>query len=521
MMYENDLIYGRDKIERVVSVEPDGNGLILFRELESGEVVQERIENTYWLITNRSISPAKEYKLDGNQYFRYLHQFDSLEAADALRKKLYQKRIDFYRIADTKEASLVFNGITYFKGMQPKEVSVLSFDIESDGLVQTENSEIYIITNTFRKGEKLVRKTFDLNDYPYTTNPQAAMLMDWCKWVREMDPSIMLGHNIYGYDWPYLAHVAKLNDVELKLGRDGSPLRFNNYTSKKRKDGSQDIEYFNCHIYGREIVDTMFLSITYDVARNFPSYGLKPIINHLGLEKPGRTFVDASKIKAYFYERETYPGMWEKAKQYAEEDSDDALKLFDLMVPAYFYMTQSISKTFQQIINSATGSQINNMMVRSYLQIGHSIAKADEVVPYEGALSLGIPGQYKNCVRWDIASLYPSIMRQYQIYSKQKDPKRHFLEMVEFFTLERLKNKQLAKDTGNQYYKDLESSQKTLINSKYGFLSAAGLNYNYPEGATNITKKGRQILGNAIKWASGKTVEELYAYQGTEAALEE
>lgn len=503
--YENDLIYGTDKTEKIVSVEVDGENLVIFQEID-GKIIKTFQEAKYWLLTNRSISPQKEYKLEGNQFFKYYHEFSDSEAHRNLKSVLYKKRIDFYNVSDLKESNLLRYGMTYFKGLEIKDVSVLSFDIESDSLVKHKNSEIYIITNTFRKQNEIIRKIFTLDQY----DTQAEMLKAWCDWVQEMDPSLVIGHNIFGYDFPYLQHVAQINGVSLKLGRDGSELKFNTYESKFRKDGSQTLDYFNVHIYGREIVDTMFLSVKYDIGRAFPSYGLKPIIKFLGMEKADRTFIDAGKMKEIYYNRIGNPELWVKSKQYGEEDSDDALKLFDLMVPSFFYMTQSISMSFQQIINKATGSQINNMMVRAYFQDGHSIAKADEATSFEGALSLGVPGEYKNCVRWDIASLYPSIMRQYKVYNTQKDPKGYFLQLVENFTVERLKNKQLAKETNNKYYKDLEGSQKILINSKYGALGAPGLNYNYPEGAAFITKKGREILGQAIEWASGKTVDNLF-----------
>lgn len=511
--YSNSLIFGKDDTQRIVSVETQGSNLILFKEQEDGSIEEEIRDAVYWFITNKRIS-SKQEELEGNQFYKYLAVFDDEAVKREVQAKLYQKRMDFYTIWDNKEANLLIHGMTYFKGMKPQEVSVLSFDIESDSLVKTKNSEIYIITNTFRKNGVITRKAFFLDEY----DSLKSMIDAWCAWVRQMNPSLVIGHNIYSYDFVYLEHVARLSGTTLNLGRDGSPIRFNERSSQFRKDGSQSYEYYKAHIFGREIVDTMFVAISYDIGRAFPSYGLKPIIRHLGLEKEGRTFIDAGKMREIYHNRKTNPEMWEKAKQYAIEDSDDALKLFDLMIPAKFYFTQNVSKTFQEMCCSATGSQMNNIMTRAYLQDGHSIAKANEAVPYEGALSLGIPGEYKNCVRWDIASLYPSIMRQYKLFCKEKDPKMYFYEITNYFALERLKNKKLAKETNLQYYKDLEQTQKVGANSLYGFLGAQGLNYNYPEGAAFITAKGREILGKAIYWASGKTVEELY---GNEESIPE
>jgi DNA polymerase, archaea type len=514
-MYENKLIYGKSDLQGIVSIEPSGGeDMSVFVQNEDGEVEQIVGPATYWFLTNKKISDKQE-TLDGNQYFKYLATFNTLEEQRTLRKTLMQKRMDYYDIYDTKESNLVFNGMTYYKGLQLKDISVLSFDIESDGLVQTKDSEIYLITNTFRNKKKTVRKTFSLEDYP----SQKEMLQAWVDWVYKMNPSIMLGHNIFGYDLPYIQHVADLHDVKLNLGRDGSELRFNTYSSEYRKDGSQSYTYFNAHIYGREIIDTMFLSIKYDVVKKeFPSYGLKPIVKALGMEKPGRSFVDASKIKEYYNNRHADPEMWAKVKQYAEEDSDDALKLFDKMAPSYFYFTQSVSKTFQQMINGATGSQINNMMVRAYLQDGHSVAKADEAAEFAGGISIGIPGIYKNCLKWDLASAYPHTIIQFELYDKRKDPKAYFLYMVRYFTSERIKNKKLAKSTGEQYYSDMEQAQKIVINSFFGFCGAKGLAYNAPAVAAEITRRCRGYITDSIRWATGKELDHWQALAKPEEA---
>jgi DNA polymerase elongation subunit (family B) len=250
----------------------------------------------------------------------------------------------------------------------------------------------------------------------------------------------------------------------------------------------------------------MFLSIKYDIGRKYESYGLKNIIKQEGLEKEKRTFYDASKIRENYKD----PIEWEKIKQYCIDDAEDALMLFELMIKPFFFLNRSIPRSFQSLMESASGGQLNSMMVRAYLQQGHSIPKPSEKVKYPGAISIGNPGNYSNCVKWDVASLYPSIMLNYRIENKEKDPKGYMLEILDTFTNERLKNKKLAKETGNSYYDSLQNSQKIVINSIYGFLGTDGINFNYPEGAALVTKYGREILEKAIEWATGsKLIYEL------------
>jgi DNA polymerase elongation subunit (family B) len=92
-------------------------------------------------------------------------------------------------------------------------------------------------------------------------------------------------------------------------------------------------------------------------------------------------------------------------------------------------------------------------------------------------------------------------MLQYDVYDKYKDPKGYFIKILNYFTTERLKNKALAKSTGDRYYTDLEQSGKITINSSYGFMGAPGLLFNSPVNAAFVTRKGREILTESIKWA--------------------
>lgn len=489
--YGNDLIFGKDKTRNVVSVETDDDLLYVYTE-ENGNVECEVRPNSFWLLAPKKFHNFR--RLKGGGFYRYIKRFEDREEFDDARKKGYKQNC--WSIYNGEEAALVDQGITYFKGMKVEDVSVLAYDIEATGFVHNETSKTLCISNTFRKNGQITKKFFTVDEYD---GNDRAMIDDWCSWVREMDPSVICGHNIFGYDFPYLAHCA---GGSLPLGRDGSDLKFTDYTSKFRKDGSQTLDYHNARIHGREIIDTMFLSYKYDIGRNFPSYALKRIIDHLGLEKEDRQHYDASKIGTNWSD----PVEREKIKAYAIDDADDALALYELMIPSFFYLNQSIPKTFQQIINTASGSQINAYMVRAYFQDGHGLPMASPAEPFEGAVSLGIPGVYDNVRKVDVASLYPSIMIEYKVYDKRKDPKAYFLETVKHFTKERLYNKKMGKETGDKYYKDLEQSQKIVINSMYGFLGAAGLLFNSPKKAAFVTRRGREITTKGVEWATGHTL---------------
>lgn len=492
MSYNNPLIYGKNETERVVNIEIEDDIAYIYIQKEDGSIEVKLENNYFWLLAHHQLN-ENFTRLDGDLHYKYAASYTTREDFERARRN-YSKD-DTYSVYNDKEAFMLYSGYTYFKGLKHNEIKILAFDIETTGLKHDKDSKVLIISNTFRdeKGN-LERKLFAYDEF----SSDKEMFDSWCSWVRQKNPSVMLGHNIYGFDLPYMDFCASKAGTSISLGRNSETIKFNFYESKFRKDGSQSYSYKKCFIKGVEILDTMFLSIKYDTGRKYESYGLKQIIAYEGLEVQNRVFYDASQIRFNYRNKEE----WKKIKAYAEFDADDALALYDLMVPSFFYMTQSIPKSFQEVICTASGSQLNAIMVRAYLQDVHSLPKASPPAEYEGAISFGKPGIYRNVFKVDAVSLYPSIMIQYEVFDREKDPKGYFKQLVETFTRQRIEHKQLAKT--DKYYDDLQNSEKIFINSAYGFLGAVGLLFNSPNNAAFITEKGREVLNKSIKWAEDK-----------------
>lgn len=493
---QHDIIFGKDKTENIVSIEIEGPTAIVYKQID-GVVSTEVRENRYW-ITSRYPMNDESRKLGGNNYYRFITQYEERE--NFINDRRYLKKKDLWSIYDEQEQWLVRSGATYYKGMKLQDVSVLSFDIEATSLMKDSTAKTLLISNTFRKNGIITKRLFKYSDY----DSDAHMIGDWAEWVREIDPSVVCGHNIFGYDFPYLNYCFQREfGYDIELGRDGSSLRFNEYESEKRKDGSQKYTYTNIKIVGREIVDTMFRSFDYDKTRSggtYISYALKNIIKEEGLEKEGRQFYEAMKIKDNYQ----IPEEWVKICAYAEDDADDALALFDLMMPSAFYFCQHVPKTLQQIVNSATGAQLNSFMVRAYLQNNEGLPKADESAYVEGGISFAVPGLYKNLLKVDLKSAYPSQILRFNLYDKEKDPRGYFYQMVKHFTYERFELKDKYKATKDKYFFDREQSNKIFINSAYGLCNTPGLLFNSPKVAAIITKETRNVLSDAILWASSK-----------------
>lgn len=489
------LIFGKDSTEEVVNITiKDEKAFIYFK---NGR--HEIRPYLNWAIGRDA--PQGGTRLTGNQYYKWIKDLDYnkfMEIKNNWNPKMWTPRT-------MPEGFMLRSGMTYFKGMKVNEVSLLSFDIETTSLdKEADNAEVVLLSMTYRDREgKIFKAMFDIFDY----KTKKEFWYDINQAVLTWNPDVILGHNIISFDLPYADH----NSIGLDWGRDGSRITFEEKTSKIRKDGSQQYDFHNVNIHGREVIDTFFLSLKYDIGREFPSYGLKAIEKHLGLVKENRswdfqTWPVWKVVQAY---KDGNTKIWADFKAYCGDDSDSPIKMFDIMIPSLFYLCQAVPKTLQQMINEASGSQLDSLMIRSYLQDGCSLPNSSRKQEFEGAISMGIPGIYKNVRKVDVASLYPSIMLQYKIHDHQKDPKNHMLQMLAYFRDERLKNKKLASDTGDKYYDDLQNAQKIMINSMYGFLGAGYLLFNYPEGAAEVTRYGREILQKGVEWSTGHILEKV------------
>lgn len=510
--YANNLIFGKDKTKNVVSVEVKNGEVYIYTETPEG-ISLETKPFKYWIMSN--LRPNGIFtQMDGDLHYRYLKEFNTEKEWKEALSKLWRAQADKYVCYDQREAFMVREGLTYFKGMKVENVSILSFDIETTGInPDSPDAKVLLISNTLRKNGIITRKLFALDEF----KNELSMLQEWCNWVRDVNPSIIVGHNIFGFDLKYLQARVKICgatqiDIDkdrsgLRLGRDDSIMEISDKVSQFRYDGSQQYDYNKINIFGREIVDTFFLSMKYDVGRNFSSYGLKSLIKELGYEREDRIKWDFEKNKPKdFFGKDKE--LTRQFKEYCICDSYDSLKLFDLMIPSYFYTNVNIPKTFQQLLLSATGAWVNSFLIRGYLGVNHSIPKPSEATTVYGGISFGVPGVYRNLFKVDVASEYPSIIRQFRIEPKGKDPLGYYLKMVDYFTEAKFSDKRKFKETGDKYYDDLQASKKIFINSSYGVLACRGVHFNDFEAGDKITGIGRQVLRSCLKWASGKDVNE-------------
>lgn len=488
------IIFGSDTRSNIVNVSVKYGRVYVYTE-NNGQVECEVRPFNPWLLAGEPLDDSFE-ELEGDGFFKYIRQFRNEKDYRNARENWRYR--DIWALGSLPEQYLVSTGTTYYKNSNPKDISTLFFDIETTGLTHDHKSRVLLISNTFRKNGEIKKKLFALDEYEQDNE----MLSAWVKWVRKIDPSIMVTYNGWNFDIPYLMYCAWKFGVDLNLGRDGSEIQISKFKSKFRQDQNRTIEYAEPKIFGREQVDLFFVTQKYDIGKRFSNYRLKTVVREAGLEKEGRQFYDAGFIFKTWHD----PIERAKIKQYAIDDADDTMSVYDLVVDGFFYPSQNVPKTFQKMCMSASGSQINSMLLRAYLAIGHSIPKASEKKKFQGAISKGHPGIYHNVHSLDVASLYPSIILTYNVTDKEKDPNDYVIYMVKYFREQRLVYKKLAAE-GSKYYKAMDAVAKAFLNSFYGFYGTKGLHFSSPHCASEVTRYGREILTTAMDWAESRGYE--------------
>ncbi len=90
-MYENKLIYGKNPLECIVSIEVSDDTATVFRELPDGSLDIQKLPNRYWILAAKQFGPGW-VRLEGEQTFKYGKQFKEYKSWQEEKKNLpYQE----------------------------------------------------------------------------------------------------------------------------------------------------------------------------------------------------------------------------------------------------------------------------------------------------------------------------------------------------------------------------------------------------------------------------------------------
>ncbi|MCC7021916.1 MAG: hypothetical protein IT338_03770 [Thermomicrobiales bacterium] len=490
------LLYGNDTLPGIVAVEQHGGDGIRIYRREDGRVMVEEAPFRPWLLAER-VEPWRALRsgpsveeLAGEHALRFLVEFPDWWSFQGAVRGAQEGGERFFRLRSPVEQYLVRSGRTLFKGMVFGDLRRLQIDIETTGF-NPRDPESQVIVVALRCGDAV-------EEVLHLETTEADLLARLTERLRELDPDVIEGHNLFNFDLPFLVARASRLGAPLLWGRDGSAIRLGAGTSRF-KAGPLTMPYTPAYVYGRHIIDTYQQIQRYDIGGRLSSYGLKPAVEELGLTRPGREFVPGEEI------RHVWRGDRDRLLRYALDDVRDVAVLSDLATPTEFYQSQLLPRAFQAVATGGPGEKLNDLMLRAYLMSGHSVPTAQPARDYAGGhAELLETGPFWPVVKCDVESLYPSIMLSEGITSS-RDTLGAYLPMLGELTRRRLDAKAKSRASGasgdeaeRAMWEGLQGSFKVLINSFYGYLGYGGGLFNDYDAAERVTLAGQAIVKQIV-----------------------
>lgn len=396
-----------------------------------------------------------------------------------------------------EEQYLVASGRTYFRELSFDALRRVQFDLETTGL-DPRHDRVFLVALRDPSGQSETLEARGADD-----RAEAELLERFFARIVELDPDVIENHNLHGFDLPFLVRRSQRLGVPMKLGRlPDVGLRQRPAMRGARLPGEGDEEdpekRLRYTIPGRELIDSMDAVRRYDFAsRDLPGHGLKVVARHFGLAGPEREYIRGSEIYATFA---TDP---ERVRRYARDDVHEAAGVARTLGGAAFALARLAPRRYERLADAGAATGVlDPLLVRAYLRSGCALPAhepSDGTEHSGAALHLFASGVATRVVKADVASLYPSLMREYRI-GPSRDRLGVLVALVDRLVEQRLAAKAQARSaeagSAERHTQEaLSAAMKIVVNSAYGYLGAVGLTrFADVHAANEVTRRGREVL---------------------------
>lgn len=393
------------------------------------------------------------------------------------------------------------------------DLRIMAFDCEMinpRGMPSPERDPIIIIGVATNRGDvKLL-----------TAKDEPSLIREFVDFIHDVDPDVICGYNSDNFDWPYLHHRARLAEIQLKIGKDGS-------TPQLRPGVLGRVS-----IAGRLNID-LYRAVDRDL-NGVKVKTLENVADFLGImKKSERVNLPASKIYQYWED----PKKRKTLLEYARDDVTSTRAIAEKILPLQYEFARMCRQPLDEVSKMGRGRQVESFLSAEAYKIGELIpSKRGVSAPYAGGFVLEPKkGIHENVVCLDFSAMYPSIMILFNIspdtvisdgdeyfeapevgYKFQKKPDGFFKRILQDLIAKRNKLKrELAKhgrDTHEYQLLDIrQKAIKILTNAFYGYTGWSAARWYRKECAEATTAWGRHFIKQAIKRAEEMGLEVLYS----------
>jgi len=490
---KNTMLFGADPTPRIVAIELGETGTVkVHRREKDGSTTTdvEPFQPFVWADADVVDLGIEAEKLKGDLKFGWLITVDSWKELISLRNGLKNAGRDFFALTDPVQHYLTATGRTLFKDLPFEELKRIQLEVLS--FSEGDADHIMSIALSDNTGwEELI-----IVDPKKTEESERSAIKRLTNLIKARDPDVIEGHNLFRSDLPYLVARAKKLKTKLDWGRSGGFLRSR---PSRLQIAEKTIDYPKFTIDGRHFVDTFLLAQFYDVGmRSLAGFERTDVARHFG-------FCDEeiSALAGKELER-AYVSGGEKFRRRALCGVRETRAVSELLSPSYFIQAQIFPYNYQDVIVRGNATRINGLFLREYFRQKHGIPELPMPQTFEGGYTdIFFTGVARNVWHCDVASLYPSIMLQFDCFpgSDRLQIFRHLLTDLRTFRLEAKANMRAEKNPARQHHlQALQNTFKILINSFYGYLGFAQGHFADFDAAARVTQIGRDLLKKMIEW---------------------
>ncbi|MBO0696713.1 MAG: hypothetical protein J2P56_11520, partial [Verrucomicrobia bacterium] len=283
---KNTLLFGADPTPRIVAIELGETGTVKVyrREADGSTVVDvEPFHPFVWCDSDVVDLGIESEKLQNSLKYGWLVRVDSWKELIALRNGLKHAGRDFFAFSDPVQHYLTATGRTLFKELTFEElkrlqIEVLAFeDTVAGGVDPGRDDHIMSIALSDHTGwEELI-----IVDPENVEESEHAALKRLTAIIKERDPDVIEGHDLFRVHLPLLVARAKKAKTKLDWGRGDGFLRSR---PSRLQIAEKTIDYPKFTVGGRHFVDTFLLSQFYDVGmRSLAGFERTDVARHFNL----------------------------------------------------------------------------------------------------------------------------------------------------------------------------------------------------------------------------------------------
>jgi DNA polymerase elongation subunit (family B) len=502
---KNALLFGADPTPRIVAIELGETGTVkVYRREADGSTVAdvEPFHPFVWCDSDVVDLGIESEKLQSDLKYGWLVTVDSWKELIALRNGLKNAGRDFFALTDPVQHYLTATGRTLFKDLPFEELKRMQIEVLSIAGVADAGTGItdpgyrdHIMTIALSDNtgwEELL-----IVDPKNVEESEHAVLKRLTAIIKERDPDVIEGHDLFRFDLPYLVARAKKAKTKLDWGRSDGFLRSR---PSRLQIAEKTIDYPKFTVGGRHFVDTFLLAQFYDVGmRSLAGFERTDVARHFDLCDSG----EISALTGKELQR-AYLDNSEEFRRRALCGVRETRALSQLLSASYFIQAQIFPYNYQDVIVRGNATRINALFLREYFRQRHSIPELPIARGFEGGYTdIFFTGVAHNVWHCDVASLYPSIMLKFDCFpvTDQVQIFRHLLTDLRTFRLEAKAEMRAERDPSKQHHlQALQNTFKILLNSFYGYLGFAQGHFADFDAAARVTQIGRDLLKKMIDW---------------------